>query len=40
MQVSNLVRSSNLEAGDYMDTWAQEYTNGCGKEIYRAKVLM
>jgi hypothetical protein len=23
MQVSNLVRSSNLEAGDYMDTWAR-----------------
>ena len=36
--VSNLVRSSNLEASSSMDTWAQEYTLGCGKEIYRAKL--
>jgi hypothetical protein len=36
--VSNLVRSSNLEASTTMDTWAQEYIVGCGKEIYRAKL--
>ncbi|EKX33910.1 hypothetical protein GUITHDRAFT_119893 [Guillardia theta CCMP2712] len=36
--ISNLIRSSNAEPKDNMETWMQEYVQSCGKEIYRAKL--
>jgi len=36
--VSNLITSSNFEAQEHMETWLYEYIQGCGKEMYRAKL--